>query len=86
MGNAVSILTEEQEAFIDKQMEEDSAFAFSADDIAEEFGIPPMSERDWTGEEADRVWNEYVERHRPSLIAALLYPELELSHALALLK
>ena len=74
--NVVSILTPEQEALIDEQMAADGSFAFSADDIAEDLGIPPMSERDWTDEEIDRVWNEYVERRRPWFIAQLLYPDV----------
>ena len=51
-------LTLEQEALIDEQMAADGSFAFSADDIAEDLGIPPLSERDWTDEEIDRVWAE----------------------------
>ena len=50
-------LTPEQEALIDEQMAADGSFAFSADDIAEELGIPPLSERPWTDDEIDRIWD-----------------------------
>lgn len=29
---------------------------YEMDDIAASLGIPPRSEREWTDEEADRVW------------------------------
>ena len=45
-------------------MTEDSSFAFSADDIAADLGIPSREVRDWTDEKIDLIWDVYVEQHR----------------------
>jgi hypothetical protein len=79
-------LTPEQEARIDEMIAEDAGASFSADDIAAELGIPPQSDRQWTDDEIDRIWAEYETGRRQWFTAQLLYPELDLSAALALLK
>lgn len=86
MSTGKILLTPEQEALIDEMMAEDDGSSFSADDIAAELGLPPQAERQWTDAEIDRIWAEYETGRRQWFTAQLLYPELDLSDALALLK
>ena len=53
MGDVVSILTEEQEQILIKDLGD--TLHFEGDKIAVEIGIPSRAERDWTDEEIEII-------------------------------
>lgn len=63
-------LTPEQKTAVSDELGD--VLHFEGDDIAVEIGIPSRVERDWTAEEADRVWAEVERRCRAGIITSLL--------------
>ena len=70
MGDVISILTEEQEAFVEEEL--GNALDFGGDDIAAELGIPSRAERDWTDEEIETIWAEIERRWKPFFVHCVL--------------